>query len=307
MLVHMKGSFTLLGKIEYKSELERYKFIVPYGDKNNVIVEIIPKEKQIETFMDAEISNELLETLNKGVIDGKDLPKSIKGEISRITSGLSWATRKVMNLVKYALNQTNISESLFSVKDTFWSIDKVTWQRFPMILVAAGTVIDFAYLNENTSKILQKYIENDFEPFFALSHLHKAKNESNPRSKWINATIAAELAIKEFLIRKEPSLEPLLLEVPSPPIHKLYGSILEFYANERSPKLKELAKGAETRNRLLHRPKEQKIDLQEAMNYVQDVEIAIFHLITLLYPSDPFAKKFYGKTIFVMKNSGSST
>jgi hypothetical protein len=148
-------------------------------------------------------------------------------------------------------------------------------------------------LNENTAKAIQEYLEQGQEPFFALRHLHKAKKEDNPRYKWIDTTIAAELAIKEFLIRLKPEIETLILEVPSPPLHKLYGSVLESFTKQRSPKLKEIQKGAEVRNKLLHNPKLEDVDGQKASKYVQDVEIAIFHLLTLLYPKDSIIKTFY--------------
>ena len=101
---------------------------------------------------------------------------------------------------------------------------------------------------------------------------------------WIDATIAAELAIKEFLITYKPEVEVLLLEVPSPPLYKLYGSILKSYTGEKSPKVKELAEGAKIRNLLVHKPEQTNIDHQEAIDYVSDVEFAIGHLLYLLDP-----------------------
>ena len=54
---------------------------------------------------------------------------------------------------------------------------------------------------------------------------------------------AAELAIKEFYIRLAPQLETLLLEVPSPLLTKLHGSVMKSLINVKSPKLKEISKG----------------------------------------------------------------
>jgi len=66
---------------------------------------------------------------------------------------------------------------------------------------------------ENSDKI-QHCIDSGFEPFIALDFLYKAKIEENTKFKWIYATIAAELAIKEFIIRKEPMYEILLYTAP---------------------------------------------------------------------------------------------
>jgi len=79
----------------------------------------------------------------------------------------------------------------------------------------------------------------------------------------------------------------------SPPIHKLYGSILESFTNQRSPKVSELSKCAEVRNKLLYRPDETVVTLEEANAYVHDVESAIYHLLTLLYPKDDIVKRRY--------------
>ena len=62
---------------------------------------------------------------------------------------------------------------------------------------------------------------------------------------------------------------------------------------QRSPKVKRIAKGVEIRNKLVHRPEETKITLEEANTYVRDIEIAIYHLLISLYPDDPNVRYFY--------------
>ena len=292
MLVHLKGCYTILGKIRSNSKKNRLRFTVPLEDKPAAIVDIILDENSVESFHEFDVSNEMWAVLQTDISDGWKLPKKLQTELSEMKSGLLQATRKVLNLIKYCFNQAELDEALFSIKGTYWSVDKAEWKWVPMIGYATGAVHSFVYLNENTAKAIQKYLESAREPFFALRHLHRARKEGNPRYKWIDATIAAELAIKEFLIRIKPDIETFLLEVPSPPLHKLYGSILESLVNERSPKLKELAKGAEKRNKLLHSPQDIKIDAQQSNNYVQDVETTIYHLLTLLYPKDPIIKHF---------------
>lgn len=174
-------------------------------------------------------------------------------------------------------------------------------ETFSMLTKLVVDIKNVTPLNEDNAKIIQEYLDNDFQPFLALRHLHRAKNEDNPRYKWIEATIAAGLAIKEFLIRKKPEVEALLIEIPSPPLHKLYGSILESFTGQKSPKLKELQKGAEIRNKLIHRPKEIDISAQEANKYVQDVEIAIGHLLTMLYPENHVWKRMFKPPALLLK------
>lgn len=134
--------------------------------------------------------------------------------------------------------------------------------------------------------------------------MHRAINEEhNPRYKWIYATTAAELAIKEFLIEYTYKngcnpIEPLLLELPSPPLYKLYGLILESYLGERSPCVTRISKGSEKRDRLLHRPerkggKQEAVSENEARLYVRQIEMALFHLLHELYREDRVIQQLF--------------
>jgi hypothetical protein len=52
-----------------------------------------------------------------------------------------------------------------------------------------------------------------------------------------------------------------------------------------------LITGQERRNALVHRPGAILIDEQEANDYVSNVEGAIFHLLSLLYPHDELIRQ----------------
>ena len=92
----------------------------------------------------------------------------------------------------------------------------------------------------------------------------------------------------------KPDLATLLVEVPSPPIDKLYGRVLEAYLGTASPFKNKLAEGATRRNRLLHCPMTEHIELEKAMNYTAVVRKAIFDLLARLTPNDPFAPALAG-------------
>lgn len=55
---------------------------------------------------------------------------------------------------------------------------------------------------------------------------------------------------------------------------------------EKSPVLKAIQKGVEIRNKLVHRPNTEEINLDKANQYVEDIELAIFHLLSHLYSKD---------------------
>ncbi len=291
MLVYTKGCYTLLGTIDSKSTESKYSFQVPISDNATVEVLIDPNKKIIESYLACEFSDNLIAAL----INDSKLDKKMESELSKIPSELSHSTRRVLKLIKYCLEQERIDESLFSVKGIYWSTDKTTWKPFPEHWIGILIASNSRWLNDDTEKIIQNYINSNFEPFFALRHLHRAKREYNPRYKWLDATIAAELAIKEFMINKskEPSITALLLQMPSPPLGVLYGSVLQELTGEKSPKLDALDKGNTIRNKLIHRPVEQTITLQQANQYVQDVELAIYHLLSILYPNDANIRILY--------------
>ena len=295
MLIYLKGCYTILRKIHYSKEINKFQFKVPLDDKTKVKVILIPGDKSIESFHKIEVSKEMWGILQSDIHDGHQLPEELQNELSEMSSGIRQATRRILTLIKYCLYQTGLDENLFSVKGTYWSKDKSNWKQIPRILTVTIEPQNVVYLNEKIAKIIQEYLKKDLEPYFtfALRYLHKAKKERQPQYKWINATIAAELAIKEFLSIKKPDITPILLEMPSPPFSKLYGSILEVYTNEKSPKKKELINGQEIRNKLVHKPQDINISYEKAIKYIRDVEIAIYHLLSLLYPKDLIIKKIY--------------
>jgi len=137
--------------------------------------------------------------------------------------------------------------------------------------------------SDMVSEIFDPITKND-APLIAMPYLHRAINENDPRHKWIDATIAAELAIKEFLTRMKPDLDPVISELPSPPPHKLYGKVMEELFGIKSPVVKSIDKGADIRNKLVHSHKPPTVTRQQAEDYVKDIEFAILHLRHMLDP-----------------------
>jgi hypothetical protein len=228
MIIYLKSDHSIEGEICYNPSENRFRFSIPLTDKSPVIVDIIPNEKRVETFSKIEISTEMWNVIHNN-LDLKDLPDNLQDEISEIHLSISNYVKKVLRYIKYCLKCMYLDENLISNTKIYWSRYKSNWKTFPSQLHVVLDNRGFWPLNKETATDIQKYIQNDFKPFFALRHLHRAINENNPRYKWIDATIAAELAIKEFLIRREPCIKDLLLEVPAPRLEILYGRILKKY------------------------------------------------------------------------------
>lgn len=278
----IQGLYNVSGQILASEKI--CSFQVTMSDRNIVYVDVILEEKVIKSREEVEVSTELFKAMEAGKYGS--LSEPIELELSGLTHNVSLAAHRVLSLIKYCFNQYRIDEMLMSSKGLFWSKDGKEWKRISQRLKVAVSVTGTLNLDKDSCKWLQDYIDSDYQPFLALRHLHRARKESMPRHRWIEATIAAELAIKEFLIRRKPELTTLLLEMPSPPLDKMYGIVLTEYAGKALPKgiVNAIREGARIRNRLLHRPEEEDIDNQKALNYVGQVAEAIRHLLYILYP-----------------------
>jgi len=257
----------------------------------------MPDPETIEAVTSILAEPELLDDLERAGLDAEKLALRHRHHLAAIRESLETAARRLLQVVKFYLGGEQVSET--QLRNFFgweWSLNGGPWENGPSTFTV-GDIDIRAFpgyqgdLRANTTTAVTAV-----EPpvlLQAMRHLCRAKQEREPRYRWIDATIAAELGIKEFLFKFKPELEPLLIEVPSPPLHKLYGAILENYAGEPSPKLKAIQKGVEIRNKLIHRPTEHPIGAAKADDYVKSIEVAILHLHMLLYPHDDVIRYRY--------------
>lgn len=215
-----------------------------------------------------------------------ELPSDARRELKGVFAHLHRLNRWVFDL---ALQELRLyDERYLTSGPQQWSRDGTTWYDLPHEIHITGVEGYPVYKVDAEWVVhLQQLVHAGERPFLAAQHLHEARRHRGTRFRWIEATTAAELAIKEALLRMEPKFAPLLLEVPSPPLGRLYGSVLEAVAGERSPFLKALQKGVEVRNRLVHRPSEPDPDPQQLADYVGDVDRAVRHLRRLCRRRNP--------------------
>jgi len=206
-----------------------------------------------------------------------ELPSDARGVLEAVFDRLYRLNRWAFDLTLQELRLYD--ERQLTSGPRQWSRDDTTWYELAHEIRITG-VEGYPVYKLDTEWIahLQELVRAGEQPFLAAQHLHEARRHRGTRFRWIEATTAAELAIKEALLRIEPRFAPLLLEVPAPPIGRLYGSVLEAVSGQRSPFLKALQKGIEVRNRLVHRPSEPDPDQQELADYVSDVDRALRHL-----------------------------
>ena len=292
MEIMIKSTFRIMGMLHVRDTVE---FRVP----NNEFMEIrIDKDRKASCFLQVNISDGLYNKL-KNNSSFSTWSDNFKEEFVDYLEKMENGTYRVIDLVRYSLNENIFSEHTINFHRVEWKELSGGWNTIADIrkLDSSGHSYTPLALTKETAEMIQKNLDKEIEPFIGLRHLHRAKQEENPRFMWIEATIAAELAIKEFLIKLKPELETVLLELPSPPLTKLYGVILESYTGERYPNLKVLSKGIETRNKLVHRPLNEEIDYKTAIKYVDDIEKAIFYLLMRLYPNDELIERIVNPPI----------
>lgn len=233
----------------------------------------------------------LNEMISLGRFDGHALTEAARTAIDAPLNEIRKSVRDLLALLKYHLRHFDLREGSYSVKSEGWRGAEGEWREFPTTLSVIHQDFSNQPLNEITHDAVQAAFSAGVLPLVAMRHLHRAKNEAQPHHKWIDATIAAELAVKEALCRAHPEMELMLVEMPSPPFSKMYGPLLKHYLGEVSPFRKKLIAGQEKRNSLVHRHSAILIDDQEANDYVSTVEGAIFHMLSLLYPHDELIRQ----------------
>lgn len=276
MNIYLQQHYSIRGAIHMIEDGE-YSFNLPFKDKCEINVTSSHFKVNAVFSIEEVITNSDLEKMSP------NFKKVVANNLDHMRQNAFY----LMNLLKYSLNNDWITEELLRVISTEISIDNSNWIEIPLeSILQMGPSTSPRELTEETSRIVQNYIDSKIEPFVALKHLHRARTDEVPRHMWIEATIAAELAIKEFLIRLKPEMEFILLELPSPPLGTLYGKVLKHYIGEKYSKSNKLGDGATMRNKLIHRPKESDITYKDAVEYVQLVEDAIYFLLKKLYPED---------------------
>lgn len=110
-------------------------------------------------------------------------------------------------------------------------------------------------------------------------------------------------AIKEFLGTYKPDLLPILTHLPSPPLNKMYGELLNDLTGQKSPVVSSLNKGAQIRNDLVHKPNVIPPSKQQINQYLLEVNLAIMHLQYLCSPQNDAMTFLFEKAKEDLKNA----
>ena len=273
--LYLRAKYTLLlekgpGSIIVDESLKDCTFSVSKGSQS-VSVKLLQDGKTVE----AESVVDFFEPNILQILRTNDYDKLNDGEkkqLSDIRNPIREAVRQFAGLLKQELHRYDIKDELISISYFEWSIADSQWSSVPYGLSVNLWSSSLGNLNAITAKRLQELLFENEEALVATSYLHQARNSDNRRYQWIYATMAAELAVKEILVRIEPKLQVILEELPSPPLQKLYGDVLESVAGVRSISLSTLQKGAQKRNQLVHNPNSPTPTFDEVDEYIAFVE-----------------------------------
>jgi len=254
----------------YGDGMKDYSFRISRSGQNiNVKVLTDGKTIEAETILE-DLKPDTLEILKADDYDKLD--ENEKMELRKVTTPIRESMRQLVGLIKQELNRLEISDELIGNLRFEWSVGDGVWHPIPRGLKVSASVYGFTMLNGRKTNHIQKLLAENEEALVATSYLHQARKVRSNRYKWIYATIAAELAIKEILGRIEPKLQVILGSLPSPPLNKLYGDVLESVAGVRSIGLNKLREGAERRNRFLHSPESDAPSFDETHEYISFID-----------------------------------
>lgn len=230
-------------------------------------------------------------------VNGKDIAQvddRLRTWIDDMKQKMLAPLRRVVGILGYlALNYFLDEEGTDSTSFDF-SVEGQAFMAFPSSRqFTLGMRPPCLLIDEATKACIQATLDSQVIPLDGLRLIARAKNEDRFSSSWIDATTGAELAIKEALVRKEPTLRVLLEELPSPALTKLYGPVAKEYFGQRSPYLSELQVAMELRNKLMHRPNYVPPKRPSLAKHLAAMERAVLHLMTLLYPNDRLVARAY--------------
>lgn len=262
-----------------------FSFVSKHPDFDSPIeTTISARGDVVESKGQLSVSQALATALERSV-DGADVADEVYDEYLKAFRSLTIKSLSVLKLLRQETRNFDVLGAhgfAGNPPEARWSIDGSKW--IPVTVDRYSAVVSVSRvgrLSRDFRSRVQRLLDLGEEPLLAYDHLAEAHASVGLRFKWVEATVAAELAIKEILVRIEPKLATLLLEVPYPPLDKLYGKVLESAAGVRSPYVNKLKRGAQRRNRIVHRAEPEEPDQQKTVDYIETVGNAIDHLLEI--------------------------
>lgn len=223
---------TIISRASYNKELNasissQHDFKINSNDK---VFEVYFKKEYVEVVFESTLPESLVKKI-KASNNHLDIPfaearekySEILGDERLIISNIIKENKKVIDklneVVSFCLN-SKIENSVFvDVVDIYVS-NNIEYRLYPELNSSAILDLSFIFNDSFAQEISSYIIDESKKPLLAFSILRNSLHQKNLRQRWIEITVAAELGIKEFFVRKFPSFELLMNEMPSPNIKK---------------------------------------------------------------------------------------
>jgi len=292
----------ITSRAKYHEELEvfltnEHNFKINLNDK---VFEVFFKKECIEVIFENTLPEALVEKIVSSsshsklpFTEAREKYAETLGDDRIIISELLKENKKIIDklneVVSFCLN-SKIESSVFVDIADFYVSNNLEYRLYPDLNISAILDLNYIFTDAFAQGISSYITDETKKPLLAFSVLRNSIHQENLRQRWIEITVAAELGIKEFYVRKFPSFEMLINEMPSPNIKKMYGSLLEHYIEEKAPNLKTIQNGLEIRNSLVHSFSEQKINASMSDDYTKAVKECLIFLQVKLTGEDCFTK-----------------
>ncbi|HDR9188847.1 TPA: hypothetical protein QDB51_002926, partial [Burkholderia vietnamiensis] len=229
MQIDIKAEFSIQVAKETRLSGET-KIRVPFSDAVHAEVDLdLTNRRCILQLAGLSVEPEVVCTLveTQALVNRGDYPAVLSGLEEKINSTADIA----LHAWKYLLaRDERIPHGALAGLSRQWKESSSNeWRKFPSWIAGSISVAQIPVLVGSNAQRLQQIVADGVTPLVGMRYLHRAKAEGDPRYRWVDATIAAELAIKEILQMARPETTVLFDNLPSPPLSKLYGEVLEAY------------------------------------------------------------------------------
>ena len=199
---------------------------------------------------------------------------------------LDTAARQTIDLLAEELGKHGSVVSAPSPNSYEWSEDEQNWKRLPAQQPPQPLALTIVTnLNLQNHDALRKLVASGHKPLTSSTFITLARQSKAPQVKWILAAVAAEIGIKEGLVKLNPALETELTARRTPRIEKLFGPYLEGVTGVASPFARAIQDGADVRNALVHSAHATMVDELQAERFLNTVEEALHSIRRQIRPA----------------------
>lgn len=280
----------LLSKVKYHKELvvnlrseHRFSLMLDGDD-----VALVFKEMCVDILRDVFLSQSIIDKIkltheysNLPFGKARDKYAEILGDDRLVVSKL---LRKNSNFISsldekiaFCLN-SKINGSVLVDYESYLIINGVFYRVYPDLNISLVPDLSFNLTDAFFESMSSYLVDDNKKTLLAFGVLQNSRHQQSLRQRWIEITVAAELGIKEFFVRRFPDFEKLINEMPSPNIRKMYGPLLEHYTGVKAPNLSAIQNGIEVRNALVHSLSEQDITAISLDVYTKKIKECLIFL-----------------------------